>query len=388
MLSLAAPFVQGSRILRANGDRNGGKYDRWKNSRRGKEGKEGSQQKPQSQPGQRRPIRPRTNIPPPRTISMNPSGSFSPVPPPPEPPPDPPGNPLGSIMYKTISAFPGFRDITNDPMENWFEDNPRRRSPAYGDWAADIEVGDDWDYRPGGSDFKYQADSRARYPNTNTPRDSFMRPIADPIGVADRCDSSIMQCVLVARTEGQVAPAACWHGPEWHKLSSSRRCYVHAAIAIEYTKLLVDSVLNTAFQLGGSCSTCLDTACPATSHLRERWAAGTDHSMVSAKAYNVCMLAMRVVVACRLSFDRVSRERRLGEEAFLNRQESRVALVFAGLWLFLIPFGFGFFVSRGLAEPLITFTQARPSFVHSSTTPPSCHTTIYLNMLPKIVDLV
>ena len=58
-----------------------------------------------------------------------------------------------------------------------------------------------------------------------------------------------------------------------------------------------------------------------------------------------------------MSFDRVSREKRLGEEALLNRRESRAALVFAGLWLFLIPFGFGFFVSRGLAEPIITFTQ-------------------------------
>lgn len=76
----------------------------------------------------------------------------------------------------------------------------------------------------------------------------------------------------------------------------------------------------------------------------------------------MCMSVMRVAVACRLSWDRASRERRLGEEAFLNRQESRAALVFAGLWLFLIPFGFGFFVSRGLAEPIITFTQACSSF--------------------------
>lgn len=193
---LTVLFLQSSQIPRAKGDRNEGKYGRWRKSRAGDEG---SQAQPPSQPRTPRTPRPRTNIPPPRTISMNPSGSLSPAPPPPEPPPESQSNPFASALYKTISAFPGFRDITNDPMENWFEDNPRRRSPAYGDWAADIEVGDDWDYRPGGSDFKYQADTRARYANTNTPRDSFMRPIADPIGVADRCCCCCccsMPCVL------------------------------------------------------------------------------------------------------------------------------------------------------------------------------------------------
>jgi predicted signal transduction protein with EAL and GGDEF domain len=73
---------------------------------------------------------------------------------------------------------------------------------------------------------------------------------------------------------------------------------------------------------------------------------------------------MWVALVCRLSFDRVSRERRLGAEAYLNRQESRAAVVFAGLWLFLIPFGFGFFVSRGLAEPIITGIQACCFLLH------------------------
>lgn len=182
--------VQGPRIPRANGDREEEKYDRWKQS---KSGGGGSQPQPPPQQNQpRRPPRPRTNIPPPRTISMNTSGSMSPVTPPSEPPPESQGSSFSDLLYKTVSAFPGFRQITKtggfgDPLENWFENNPRRRSPAYGDWASDIEVGDDWDYRPGGSDFKYQADTRFRYPNTNTPRDSFMRPIADPIGVVDRC---------------------------------------------------------------------------------------------------------------------------------------------------------------------------------------------------------
>lgn len=180
--------MQGPRLPRAKGDRQESKYDRWKQSKGGDEGSQSPSRRRQS----KRP-RPRTNIPPPRTIRLNPSGSPSPSSPPPEPPPGSQGNtgnPFSDVLYKTISAFPGFREMTtagSDPMEVWFEDNPRRRSPAYGDWAADIEVGDDWDYRPGGSDFKYQADTRARYANTNTPRDSFMRPIADPIGVVDRC---------------------------------------------------------------------------------------------------------------------------------------------------------------------------------------------------------
>jgi hypothetical protein len=65
------------------------------------------------------------------------------------------------------------------------------------------------------------------------------------------------------------------------------------------------------------------------------------------------------VAACRLSWDRKSRERRLAEEATLNRRESRAAVTFLGVWLFLLPFGLGFFVSRGIAEPAITFIQAR-----------------------------
>ena len=123
----------------------------------------------------------------------------------------------------------------------------RARRPAYGDWASDIELGDDWAYRPGDpAPLPPPVDTRPRYPNSNTPRDSFMRPIADPIGVVDR-----------------------------------------------------------------------------------------------------------------LSWDRRGRERRLAEEATLNRRESRAAVTFAGVWLFLLPFGLGFFVSRGLAEPIITFVQAR-----------------------------
>lgn len=34
-------------------------------------------------------------------------------------------------------------------------------------------------------------------------------------------------------------------------------------------------------------------------------------------------------------------------------------MTFAGVWLFLVPFGLGFMVSRGVAEPLITIVQAR-----------------------------
>jgi hypothetical protein len=66
-----------------------------------------------------------------------------------------------------------------------------------------------------------------------------------------------------------------------------------------------------------------------------------------------------VLHAYRLSFDRRSRERRLAEEATLNRRESRAAVTFAGVWLFLLPFGLGFLLSRGIAEPIIVFIQAR-----------------------------
>lgn len=68
-------------------------------------------------------------------------------------------------------------------------------------------------------------------------------------------------------------------------------------------------------------------------------------------------IADPIGVIDRLSWDRVSREERLAAEATLNRRESRAALVFAGLWLFLIPFGLGYFVSRGIAEPVVYFTQ-------------------------------
>jgi hypothetical protein len=118
----------------------------------------------------------------------------------PELPPQP--NPVANAFYAVVSAFPGFRDVTPAGFRKpEFDDHAdmrrKRKSPAYGDWAADIEVGDDWDYRPGGapSTFRLQADTRARYPNTNTPRDSFMRPIADPIGVADRCAHSTPPCM-------------------------------------------------------------------------------------------------------------------------------------------------------------------------------------------------
>lgn len=147
-----------------------------------------------------------------------------------------------------MSSLPGFRDITSNGFRgpNYNDSEAKRKNNvAYGDWASDIEIGDEWDYRPVNAELpRKQRDTRERYPNTRTPRDSFMRPIADPIGVIDR-----------------------------------------------------------------------------------------------------------------LSWDRVSREERLGAEATLNRRESRAALVFAGLWLFLIPFGLGYFFSRGIAEPVLYYTQ-------------------------------
>lgn len=162
-----------------------------------------------------------------------------------------------------MSSLPGFRDITSNGFRgpNYNDSEAKRKNNvAYGDWASDIEIGDEWDYRPVNAELpRKQRDTRERYPNTRTPRDSFMRPIADPIGVIDR-----------------------------------------------------------------------------------------------------------------LSWDRVSREERLGAEATLNRRESRAALVFAGLWLFLIPFGLGYFFSRGIAEPVLYYTQVpRPqpsvsrSFTHT-----------------------
>eukprot|EP00892_Ulva_mutabilis_P010826 jgi/Ulvmu1/8115/UM040_0010.1 len=197
----------------------------------------------------RRPTREPGSLPPPRVIRINSSGKITNKPrvnPIPEPPPL--SDPVSRTISGIVSNLPGFRDITASGFRRPdYEDGKevRKRPLVYGDWASDIEYGDDWDYRPGGAAAQPTArDTRARYPNTRTPRDSFMRPIADPIGVMDR-----------------------------------------------------------------------------------------------------------------LSWDRVSREERLAAEATLNRRESRAALVFAGLWLFLIPFGLGFFFSRGVAEPVVYFTQ-------------------------------
>lgn len=82
-------------------------------------------------------------------------------------------------------------------------------------------------------------------------------------------------------------------------------------------------------------------------------------------------IADPIGVMDRLSWDRVSREERLAAEATLNRRESRAALVFAGLWLFLIPFGLGYFFSRGVAEPVVYFTQVRPYWPPAQRSPPS-----------------
>lgn len=201
----------------------------------------------------RPPPKPRRNLPPPKVIRISSSGKLTSKPRVnPIPEPAPLNDPLSRALNNAMSKLPGFREISKNGFRKPnYDDNDRssgKKSPAYGDWAADIEIGDEWDYRPGGADIPPKPrDTRERYPNTDTPRDSFMRPIADPIGVIDR-----------------------------------------------------------------------------------------------------------------LSWDRVSREERLAAEATLNRRESRAALVFAGLWLFLIPFGLGYFVSRGIAEPVLYFTQVMP----------------------------
>jgi hypothetical protein len=84
---------------------------------------------------------------------------------------------------------------------------------VYGDWASDIELGDDWAYRPGGPHPPPPpVDTRLRYPNTNTPRDSFMRPIADPIGVVDRraaARHAVTPSVPRVHAQGGVAVSLC-----------------------------------------------------------------------------------------------------------------------------------------------------------------------------------
>ena len=204
----------------------------------------------------RRRPRPRTNLGPPKTIEIDGSGmpGGRPVRRRRPPPRQLKEDSFLDVVRTVIGILPGLRDMTETGFKPPPDDGPipsgRPKGPpppgvsTYGEWASDIELGDDWAFRPGADYPAPPEDTRPRYPNSNTPRDSYLKPIADPIGIVDR-----------------------------------------------------------------------------------------------------------------LSFDRRSREERIAEEALLNSRESRAAVTFAGVWLFLLPFGLGYFVSRGLAEPVIVFVQ-------------------------------